>query len=63
MSLAINFEKRRKTKEVSKDEGRGGLNTVLTFITEEKSHIDRSTFQRQQKSDRGHARQGTSVAA
>lgn len=41
MSLAINFEKQKKSKDVSKDEGRGRLNAVLVFAVEKKSHIGR----------------------
>lgn len=38
MSLAINFEKQKKSKDVSKDEGGGRLNTVLVFGEKKKSH-------------------------
>lgn len=36
---------------------------MLTFTVEGKSHIGRSAFQHQQKSEREQVRQGTSVEA
>lgn len=58
MSLAINFEKQKKSKDVSKDEGGGRLNALLVFAVEKKSHIGRclnfstSKTEKENKADR-----------
>lgn len=44
VSLAINFEKQKRSQDVSKDEGGVRWNTVLTFTMEKKSHIGRCLY-------------------